>query len=203
MRSIARMSGSLVAVSLGVLALAGCGRSGYQYIESEDAHVFAKLPESWTITADGIVNPTLIPPDATDFSFLPGDDTLPWRAEFTDDPDGEVVLDQPSGYMTAQPVDARLRDSIDLAALLPFDPNDTADEFELIEQLDVRSGELRGLRMSYTAGSGAGQLLIQRLVLTDDGTSVVYVVQVGCSTACVEDNQDVIDEMMRTFTVER
>ena len=38
----------LVAVLTGVLLVAtACGRSGFQYIESDDSTVFAKIPEEW------------------------------------------------------------------------------------------------------------------------------------------------------------
>ncbi len=201
MRLIGSRPGQLAAVGVALLSLAGCSRSGYQYLENDDAHVFAKLPSDWTVISDSIVNPSLVPSAEASYTGLPGDDTLPWRAEFTHDDEGRILVGRPSGYFGVQPVDARLRDELDVGSLLPFDPADTDSGFEIADRRDVTSGELHGLRM--TIQSTDDDYVLDRLVLTDDSSSVVYVVQVQCSRACIDDHQDVIDEMMQTFTVER
>ena len=75
----------LVLVATAVLA-AGCGRSGYEYVENDDETVFLKIPEDWQVVSEGAVNFTIAPDD--DIQPIYGEFVWPWRAEFDASPSG-------------------------------------------------------------------------------------------------------------------
>ena len=47
-------------VATAVLA-AGCGRSGYEYVENDDETVFLKIPEEWQVVSEGNVDFAITP----------------------------------------------------------------------------------------------------------------------------------------------
>jgi hypothetical protein len=181
----------------GLLLLAACGESGYQYLESDDEHVFAKIPGDWEIMSEGVVDFALRPEDGSQFRLLPGDDVLPWRAQFTSDPSGRVDPDSPAGYVDVQPVDARMREGLSIERLLELGPGGET----MSDPVPIVLGDLEGFRARYVT-DGDDPVVGDRLVLTDDRHTVVYVVQVGCRETCFEANYDEIDEILRTFTVQ-
>jgi hypothetical protein len=186
----------VLVVAVCVSALVACGRSGYQYLESEDERVFAKIPDDWDVVSQGIIDFVLRPSDGSQVRLLPGDDTLPWRARFTADPSGRVGPDHVSGYVDVQPVDARMRDQVTLDVLAEIGTTDGA----IGEPRPIVLGDLEGFRLRLES-AGDDPLVNDRLVLTDDRRTVVYVIQAGCRQPCFDDNAAVIDEIMRTFTV--
>src|SRR6476659_6204371 len=100
---IGRLRGVLL-VSVTTLGLAACGGEKYQYLESDDGHMFARIPKAWEVQREGAVDYTLITRDnMVNFAFTQGDSTQPWRAEFN----GGPGADTPTGFVEAQHVDAR------------------------------------------------------------------------------------------------
>ena len=185
------------AIMLGAIVLSACGRSGYQYVESDDETVFAKIPDDWQLISEGIVDFALRPEDGSQLRLLPGDETLPWRAQFTADPAGQVRPDRVAGYVDVQPTDARIRETLTLEALLDYGPGGEA----LGDPIPVRLGDLEGYRVQFEV-AGDDPLTNDRLVLTDDRRTVIYVIQVGCRKSCFDVEADEIDEIMTTFTVD-
>jgi hypothetical protein len=185
-----------VAVVAASVALAACGQSGYQYLSSDDETVFAKIPDDWTLLSEGVVDFAIRPQDGSTFRVLPGDETLPWRARFTSDPSGRVRTDQLAGYIDVQPVDARMREQINLDMLLDY--GDGGEP--LAEPRRVRLGDLEGFRVQFAA-PGDDPMVNDRLVLSDARRTVVYLIQVGCVRSCFDAHSEVIEEIMTTFTV--
>lgn len=193
-----------VGTTLVLLALTAvaCGRSGYQYIENDETGVYAKIPDDWSVISEGLIDFALVGEDGQ-MAILPGDDILPWRAYFDAEPDAERGgFDRVLGAVEVQPVDRRLRGSLNLETLVGFDPNAPTDEYRVLYRSDVERGALTGMRLIYETELSGIDNTVDRLMLTDDRFTTVYEVRIFCATACFADNANVIEEIMDTFTVE-
>lgn len=188
----------LVLVATAVLA-AGCGRSGYDYVENDDETVFLKIPEDWQVVSEGNVD-YAITPDGNYPQILPGEDVLAWRAQFDAAPDVNS-LDYVAGFVEVQPVDRRMRSELNLAQFFPVDLS--AGEVDVVRHDLVTAGDISGHRIAWRQITPDGlEIIGDRLVMTNSLNSVVYTVGVGCTIGCYQANAAAIDEVMRTFTVE-
>ena len=197
LRSWARVV-ALVLMATAVLA-AGCGRSGYDYVENDDETVFLKIPEGWQVVSEGNVD-FAITPDGNYPQILPGEDVLAWRAQFDAAPDINS-LDYVAGFVEVQPVDRRMRSELNLAQFFPVDLS--AGEVDVVRHDLVTAGDISGHRIAWKQITPDGlEIMGDRLVMTNSLNSVVYTVGVGCTIGCYNANAAAIDEVMRTFTVE-
>ena len=188
----------LVLVVTAVLA-AGCGRSGYDYVENDDETVFLKIPEDWQVVSEGNVD-FAITPDGNYTQILPGEDVLAWRAQFDAAPDLNS-LDYVAGFVEVQPVDRRMRSELNLAQFFPVDLS--AGEVDVVRHDLITVGDISGHRIAWKQVTPDGlEIIGDRLVMTNSLNSVVYTVGVGCTIGCYNANAAAIDEVMRTFTVE-
>ena len=191
----------LVLVAAAVLA-AGCGRSGYQYVENDDENVFIKIPEGWDVVSEGNVDFALTPDDNP--QVLPGERLLPWRAQFDASPERDPFsLDYVAGFVEVQPVDRRMRSDLNLVSLFPFNRTAGEDEIEVVRHDLVTVGDVSGHRIAWKQVTPDGQEIVgDHLVMANSLKSVVYTVGFGCTAGCYAANAAEIDEIMRTFTVE-
>jgi len=190
----------LALVAAAVVA-AGCGRSGYEYVENDDETVFLKIPEDWQVVSEGNVD-FAITPDGNYPQILPGEDVLAWRAQFAAAP-GANSLEFVSGFVEVQPVDRRMRSDLNLASFFPIDAPATSGEVEVVRHDLITVGDVSGHRIAWKQTTADGrELMGDRLVMTNSLNSVVYTVGVGCSVGCYDAHAAEIDEVMRTFTVE-
>ncbi len=188
----------LVLVATAIL-VAGCGRSGYDYVENDDETVFLKIPEDWQVVSEGNVD-YAITPDGNYPQILPGEDVLAWRAQFDAAPDINS-LDYVAGFVEVQPVDRRMRSELNLAQFFPVDLS--AGEVDVVRHDLVTAGDISGHRIAWRQITPDGlEIMGDRLVMTNSLNSVVYTVGVGCTIGCYQANAAAIDEVMRTFTVE-
>ena len=190
----------LMLVAAAVVA-AGCGRSGYEYVENDDETVFLKIPEDWQVVSEGNVD-FAITPDGNYPQILPGEDVLAWRAQFAAAP-GVDSPDYVAGFVEVQPVDRRMRSDLNLASFFPLDPAAGVGEVEVVRHDLITVGDVSGHRIAWRQITADGRELIgDRLVMTNSLNSVVYTVGLGCTVGCYSANAAEIDEVMRTFTVE-
>ena len=190
----------LVLAATAILA-AGCGRSGYDYVENDDETVFLKIPEDWQVVSEGNVD-FAITPDGNYPQILPGEDVLAWRAQFDAAPDTNS-LDYVAGFVEVQPVDRRMRSQLNLAEFFPIDLESAVGEIEVVRHDLVSAGDISGHRIAWKQLTPDGRTIMgDRLVLTNSLNSVVYTVGLGCTVGCYNANATAIDEVMRTFTVE-
>lgn len=197
LRSWARVV-PLVLVATAVLA-AGCGRSGYEYVENDDETVFLKIPEDWQVVSEGNVDFAITPDNNP--QGLPGERVLPWRAQFNAAP-GINSLDYVAGFVEVQPVDRRMRSTLSLAQFLPIDLS-SGREIEVVRHDLISAGDISGHRIAWKELAPDGrEVMGDRLVMTNSLHSVVYTVGLGCTVGCYNANAAEIDEVMRTFTVE-
>ena len=187
-------------VATAVLA-AGCGRSGYEYVENDDETVFLKIPDDWQVVSEGAVNFTIAPDD--DIQPIPGEFVLPWKAEFDAAPAGLAgSFDYVRGSVEVQPVDRRMQAAVRADLFFP----ELSVDAGLMEQLRhdlVTIGDVSGHRMVWKQVTESGEAFVSdRLVLIDSLASKVYSLHVVCTLGCYNANVAQIDEVMRTFTVE-
>ncbi len=197
-RTLALTAAAAVAACLGAAA---CGRSGYQYIENGDDTVFVKIPESWEVVSEGVVDYTVTPDG--DLQLLPGDSALPWRATFAEVPAAAPgTPDRITGAVEIQPVDRRMRADLNPYRFFGIDPNDTTDGIEVVRHDLVKLGDVSGPRLVWKQTNEQGEeMVVDRLVMTDSLNRVIYSVGFGCNAGCYGTNESSIEEIMATFTV--
>lgn len=200
-----RRLGLLVAFFAGLLLAAACGesglsQSGFQYLEDEDSGLYAKIPAGWSVTTQGNIDFALVGEDGV-MSVLPGESTLPWRAEFDARPSNPDRLAKVAGAIEIQPVDRRLRSDLTIDGLIGIDAESPDDGITVFHQDNVRRGELTGRRIIYSREFSGEPTMVDRMMLSDDRLTTVYEVRMFCDKDCFAENADVIDEIMETFTV--
>ncbi len=198
LRSWARV---VALVLVAAVLAAGCGRSGYEYVENDDETVFLKIPTDWQVVSEGNVD-FAITPDGNYPQILPGEEVLAWRAQFDAAPEISS-LDHVVGFVEVQPVDRRMRSELNLADFFGVESSSVAGEIEVVRHDLISAGDISGHRIAWKQLTPDGREIIgDRLVMTNSLNSVVYTVGLGCTVGCYNANAAAIDEVMRTFTVE-
>lgn len=195
-----RRSGLAAVTGLAVLALAACGGQQYRYVESDDGHLFGKIPHDWEIEREGAVSFTFIDfsiPTDVDFAFARGDFTTPWRAEFRA---GGDQGDVPAGSFETQHLDARVRDTFLLSTQL--DRLRTNPDVREYERIHVELGDMSGYRIKYETGSEDDPTLHDEVFLMNDRRSGVYIASIACNEQCFDRYRDEIDDVLTGFWVE-
>ena len=190
-----RLRGVVLAV-LALLGIASCGGERYTYLESEDGHMFARIPKDWDVQREGAVDYTLLQRDSMVnlFGFTPGDSTQPGRAEFS----AGAGTDKPAGFVESQHVDARWRSSFLLSTLI----DGILGEVDNLERSRVHVGDLDGYRVTYTKGEGDDMRRYDELYLIDARKSGVYLASLQCDEKCHQLYGDEIEDVLTTFRVE-
>jgi len=140
-------SGVGICAVLFAIVASSCSQSGFQYLEDSDSGVYAKIPDDWEVTTQGNIDFALVGEDGT-ISVLPGEATLPWRAEFDAVPEDPTSLRDVAGAIEVQPVDRRLRSGLTIDGLIGIDPEANDDGITVFHQGDVVRGDLAGRRRS-------------------------------------------------------
>lgn len=190
----------VAAVVAGAALLGACGGGPeYTYIESDDGHMYAKIPSDWNVDREGAVDYTLIQKDNNvRFAFTVDDSTQPWRADFSQAGPGG---DGPVGFIEAQHVDARVRSDFRLGTYIDQFNDQQREGHEDYERSDFRREGLIGYRVSMTL-PGDDPVEVNEVWFMDQRRSGVYRATVVCSVDCADDYEREIDEIISTFTVE-
>ena len=190
-----RLRGAVL-TGVALLALTACGGEKYTYLESEDGHMFARIPKDWDVQREGAVDYTLLQRDnmVNLFAFTPGDSTEPWRAEFR----AGAGADKPAGFVESQHVDARWRSSFLLSTLI----DGIVGDVDNLERSRVQVGDLDGYRVTYTKGEGDDMRRYDELYLIDARKSGVYLASLQCDEKCYQLYGDEIEDVLTTFRVE-
>lgn len=201
-----------VATSVGLLlGLGGCGDASHRYIANKDENVYLKVPAAWNdLSFDDA--------DSDRLEDLTSQVTLVWRAGATPDPRGtpdSVDPASPLAFVAVYEVDGQLNQqmSASLARLaaspLGFDPVIPGDDAQqsLVEVLDYMPldfEDMSGTRVifRYREDSTAEWSEIYDVSSAYDSSRFrLYVLQVGCDTACFESNQDAIKKVADSWLV--
>ena len=197
-------------IALGVVAtavvLGACGGPDNTYVEEPESGLFMRLPSDWKVfpVEDGA--PAGDPRVDADFG--------PWSvlidgAERPDRAHGEEASpDEPVG--TVQVVPLALFQSpppLTNATLRSFFTVDGADPLQSdvvtdIEYDEVDLGGHWGSRLIGTVDQGDGEVRVAQLAFFDNGGKRIHVLRILCSVECFDDNEDEIEEVLDSFTLE-
>ena len=176
--------------------LAACGGEKYQYLESEDGHMFARIPKDWNVQREGAVDYTLVTRDnMVNFAFTARrlDRAVAGRVQRP-----VAGADKPAGFVESQHVDARWRSTFLLSTLI----DGFVGEVDDLERERVQVGDLDGYRVTYTKGEGDDLRRYDELYLIDERKSGVYLASLQCDEKCHELYGDEIEDVLTTFRVE-
>lgn len=210
-------------VRLGVLAatgalVTGCASSGYTYVANTDDGAYFKVPGDWHVfDADEVHERRTaeVTPERAERMR-----TAQWAIAFDADPEPTLdhvfvePSDHPVGYARVRDLDGQERDQFSLASLrnefLPLDriSQQDADRVEPLEVEEIGSGEvggeegLRGVRLVFNIRAASGAVLTyQQASFVDADTEKVYLIALGCTADCYEDNRRAIEEVARSWTI--
>jgi hypothetical protein len=215
---------SALVLAAGAALLAGCGAPEYFYPKSSEHKTYLKVPSSWRALDQETVNEITFGDAESTASRQQRDAS--WAVAYDAAPEPDVNHFMP-GYPTDAPtvraaavaLDAQAQASISFDLLRDFrmpvtpsarqaseqDPNFRFTDFELLseELLNPEPG-LRGVHVVYNYRSPFGQLqTFDQTALTNDATSVLYVLELRCSAQCYQDRQEEIQDVVTSFTVRR
>lgn len=202
----------LLGLTAAGLVLAACGGSGYEYVSDDDAGLYFRVPEDWTvIEVDD-------PGEGMPETIGPGDS---WVRLIDRSPQpGAANLQAslpayPVGMASVVPVESSTaRDELDLATLRSYaldgeDPlvlaNQDDSGLELVDGYDVTTDEgFRGQRVVFTMEVEGGRFVtIDHTALVNSETTDIYRLLLKCESHCYEDNRDEIDDIVDSWTIEQ
>lgn len=200
------------------LVLAACGGSGFQYVKNGEYNAYFKVDEDWTLF------------DERQYLSHPGLALEPmdrqrklattWIRGFDASPQASVsnlfddAAAEPHGLARIQLLTEAERDSVDLSSLrsaqLGFDPvevkrDEPEGPVEVLAQSDVSlDGGEHGVRLVVAFDAPGGSIgIIDQTAVVDSSNSILYLFVVGCSRSCYVQNQDIIDEVANSWTIEK
>ena len=204
---------------LGVLAVTGCGRSPYTYVEEPDSGLFLRVPDEWDVTERHI--PLVIPTnglgerdfqkvepvlDLWELHMTPGD-----AAEGDEAPDAHAYVSllnpEIKHIMSTEHVRSYRHDLLDVTSGMIFDVKSLAEEpdsdLEVMDEDSYSTDVVHGNRLVWTERLEDGtEIVHDDSVLVDWGNNVAYELTFSCDQACYEANEDDIAAIVRSLTVE-
>lgn len=208
-----RRRGSLLAVVVVALTVAACGGSGYEYVENDDAGLYFRVPDTWSVvpvdtTDDGIPETLLQSEQWVRLLDRSADPALANLAA--------VLPDQPVGLASVSTVATNAeRDALDYVALRsmalggeddPLALASTPDSgVELVSIDDVTTDEgLRGERIVFTVAEDDGGLVtFDQTAMVNPLTTEIYRLFLKCEAHCYEANRSEIDDIVDSWTIEQ
>ena len=198
---------------VGAGGVTSCQQSGFQYVKSEEAGTIFKVPSDWELYTEeealGLGSSGLSPEQRQRRM------ASEWAVAFDSSPEPSMnnVFNRqapfPTGFAHVRVLTERERDTYSFESMrnevYPLDDlstlENTVDQIDL-EELVEEDG-YRGLRQIYTLRTETGGFYtFQQITMVDPSTSIAYVFVVGCEANCYEQNQEVIDEVAQSWTVE-
>jgi hypothetical protein len=223
-----RRVSALALVLMGALLLGACGKPAYTYISNKDANTYFKVPSNWTQSDDtsGLdltFAHAVFNVQSKDSQAFETFKRVRWAVEYKSPPDLKEQLDGPLAYGLVTPVLPTFQGDVSLDWLRDMlgDPVSLTSRTRLIsagvalpqgfELLDdevlTPSPGRHGVRVVYnlfvaTDQFGSGFVATYDLTaLTNDDSSLLYVLLVGCSSECYRKNAVKINDVVTSFTV--
>lgn len=119
---------------------------------------------------------------------------------------GDASSPHPTGFAWVRTLAPEEREVVSLSAMkniiVDVDEGLESGEVVLLDASDLELEGLRGRRLEFTVRLEDGGLYaISQTVLVDSGTSSVYVFAIGCEARCYAENEDLIQEIVSSWTV--
>jgi hypothetical protein len=227
MPSVGLRPSLLIAGGLVVLA-AGCGGSGYQYVENEDLGVFARLPDDWAVydTEQLLTEINSAEEEALSDAAMERAQSRLWFRGFdaSSSPSAEgsmdIGADEPRGFVHIRALSPQERDTINVSGLrayvLGVDPlaASTGAEMPLggtaAEDVSVVTDEpaefeggYHGNHNVFAVTQGNEVAIVDQTALLDSANSTLYLFVVSCDEECYfETNSDDIAEIVDSWTID-
>lgn len=215
LRDRAVVGGLVVGILAGGAGAAGCGGSGYQFVENEDLGVYAKLPDDWaiydeedlaTIEVEGEVSPEEVERLTAGMwyrGFDSGDDP---SVQF--DPAGSA----PSGFVRVRQLTPTLREQANLTLLrmlptngaVPISVTEATPGVQVVQDEPVEfDGGYHGVHTVVALDQGTEIAMLDQTVLLDSTSSTAYIFVVGCDRQCYLDTHgDEIEDLVASWTIQ-
>ncbi len=220
------------AVTLGVmvvlagLALAACADSGNRYVKSSSDGLYFTIPDEWELYDEDAVL------EYQEGDLSPGEletqRETGWQVFFDAAPRptiehlGELITDHPNGQAQVIELGTQARDTISLETLrnivFPIDQIAEADPslVEIVDGEEINDGDLRGIQFVFTVDSRVPSFIetgelepgdrdfatFSQTAVIDADTRRLYVLVISCEAGCYEENEDTIDKIADSWTVE-
>jgi hypothetical protein len=206
----------VLAGGAGLGGLAGCGGSGYQFVENEDLGVYARVPDDWALydeedLLDLRIDEELSPEEVereTSGMFYRGFDSDDEEPSVQFDPTG----DSPSGFVRVLPLTPSLREQANLTllrmlpteGLLPISVTDPAPGIQVVLDEPVEfDGGYHGVHTVVALDQGEVVAMLDQTVLLDSTSSIAYMFMVGCDRHCYLDTHgDEIEDIVDSWTIQ-
>jgi len=191
------------------LSMTGCGGSDYVYAGSAADHVFFRVPSSWALY-DTQQMETVERVNDT-----PAGSRFHWIAAYDADPDpnvnhillkGQEIPQYPVVYAYVK----SLGNGSDQATILSL----RNDRFQIDQATNTGAGDYLtapkdveypggffGQKVEYQLYAGISALQVNQTAVTDPGFRHIYMLLIYCDSRCYKQNQGVIDEIARTWTL--
>jgi hypothetical protein len=194
-------------------AIAACGPSGSRYLAERDERVYLRIPRDWkeietSDSGDPLVQQTADAAIVSKQIVSPEDGV----GEI-----GDLSGEEPVARMTVYEISGSLnqRMSTQLARVagsgLAFDPALPSSEYEGLTEVlnydpDPSGGERSGSRLVYRVRPSRDEEWAFTFDLTtyfDPVAERLYVLEIGCTTACFDAAAEQIDRVARSWEVDR
>ncbi|HXF56872.1 MAG TPA: hypothetical protein VNO34_04745 [Actinomycetota bacterium] len=209
LRGPARLSALVVVAGL---VLGACS-STYTYVKNPQARTFFKVPNDWRVFSEEEIF-------ARDIEGLsPQGEAATreaiWMVAFDASPHPsldhlfEADAQAPHGFARVQPISDQARDTFSLATLrnilFPIDrvAQEDPGAVEILQNQDlVLDNGFHGSRIVFNIRRGTTFYTVNQTALVDPATRTLYLFVVGCEARCYVANQDVIEDVVQSWTVE-
>ena len=193
-----------------VLIASGCSGSGFQYVSSAETKTMFKVPQEWTLYDEDDVF-DFRPPDVSPQQEA-ANRASQWVMAFdgAEPPSLEHLFaessQEPAGYAKVRVLSDKERDTYSLRSLRneEFDVDRLArtERAELVSDDDVTLGNgVAGSRIVFNVRQGDRFVTVNQTALIDSQTRVLYLFLIGCDADCYSSNEEVISEVVRSWTI--
>jgi hypothetical protein len=194
--------------------LAACNGPSVTYVTSGDvprseARAFLKLPDEWTLYEE---DDLLVAGDDLTEEQRASLEANQWLVIFDAAPDPtpdhlSPFSEFPTGFALVRALNPLQEGDYSVDSLrnevFPLDELEGDDDFELHseERLDLPR-EMEGFRLTFSLGQGERVSKVQQVSALDPAADVIYVLVISCEATCYEKEENVIDRIVGSWTVE-
>jgi len=204
------LSGAPVIALLVALLAAACAGTGYNYVKNSDDRTYFKVPDDWRLfDEDEVLEAAHLSPREEAATR-----DLSWQVQFDAHPRPSLKhvfspnARHPWGLASVEELTFEMSDNVSMNQLrnqfLDIDAavQEGLAEVVTYEPLELEGG-FRGFRMvaDYQIQGGPA-ITLNQTTLLDQATSKLYTLLVACNARCYEENEDTIDRVVESWTVE-
>ena len=198
---------TLAAISL----VTSCGDASHRYIANKAEHVYLKVPRNWNEVAFSET-------DADRLEAKTSQATLVWRSAASTDPNATPTsadADYPLVFTAVYQLDGELNQNMSAslarvaASPTGFDPvlpkdSSQSSLVEVVSYTPLDFDNMNGTRVVFRSRATADtdyQLVYDMSAAYDSHNFRLYVLQIGCNTACYDNNQAAITSVANSWLV--